>query len=184
MISFKAQKIDNVSVMQMIEGGNSYGPKKTSFVELKPYSEADKETLEGLSKNWSFWGDAFVDTILQDFDNYYTDRVYDKQFFALTTQNCNHTRLNPYEVLGIVQARKMSKNKCYIDYIQTAPDTAYGAPVRAYKKVGKAMLDVLKKYYKGVEIRLYSVASAIDFYKKNGFKMVGDSKYMVFKPRV
>ena len=93
-----------------------------------------------------------------------------------------YAKLNPDEVLGLAQVRQITSKKCYLDYLQTAPNYAYTSAERIYKMVGASMLDMLKKYYKDMEIGLYSTLSAIDFYVKQGFKVIGENKILLYKP--
>ncbi len=182
MISFKARYIDKVNVLQLADGGNTYKDSKVSFVELLPYSLTDESTLKKISGNWSLYGNTYADSMAQDFSCFYADRSYYKQFFALTAQKGAYAKLNPDEVLGLAQVRQITSKKCYLDYLQTAPNYAYTSAERIYKMVGASMLDMLKKYYKDMEIGLYSTLSAIDFYVKQGFKVIGENKILLYKP--
>ena len=167
-INFRANLINNTSVMKRGVLSNRYLPSEASFVKLDLRSTEDIKTLKKLRKLWS---KSFLSQI------YHDATMHPNKFniYALTTQMDKFEKLNPKNILGLAEATE-DYNSATIEYLQTHPKYAYeeSNTNRAFVGIGTSLLNTLKGIERFKDIKLISIFSAIDFYAKNGFDVTND----------
>ena len=162
-INFKANYINTVQVQKRI--GSNYKPCNASFVEFNPDDKKDVFALKEVS---DLWGDCYAFDIKEDFksDDF---KKKNKHVYGLTLQDKNFGYVKPESVLGIVEFQE-NKDSNNLIFLQVNPENqAYQFGRPEHKKVGTGILDSLKKIYSSKPMKLHSVFSAKNFYKKNGF---------------
>ena len=168
-ISFKANYINTVQVQKLV--GSSYKPCNASFVEFNTNDKKDTFTLKEVS---DLWGDCYARDIKDDFksDDF---PPKNKHVYGLTLQNNNFEYIKPESVLGIVEFQE-NEDSNKLEFLQVNPENQsyqFGRP--KHKKVGTRIIDSLKKLYYSKPMKLHSVFSAKNFYKKNGFNIDNES---------
>lgn len=163
-INFKATHINSINILK--RDGSKYKPCEANFVE---FNQENKKDLFTLKETSDLWGDCYALDIKEHFKNE-DFKKENKHVYGLTTQNESYDYIKPDKVLGVVELiEKDGYNK--INFLQVSPENQacqFGRP--NYKKIGTAIVDSLKQIYSSKPMKLHSVFTAKDFYKKNGFK--------------
>ena len=163
-LNFKANFINPVQIQKLY--GNNYKPIEASFTEL---NLNDKKDIFSLKETAHDWGECYA----MDMYIYSRDEVpdgYKKHIYALTTQKQNFDFLIPYKILGLAEFYEKPDNTNKIEFLQVHPDNValqYGRP--NYKHVGSAIINSLKNLFPDNPIKLHSVLTAKEFYKKHDF---------------
>lgn len=169
-ISFKGQFISNINIKR---AGYPLPTHQAAIVEADPLKFHDLKALEDVDR---LWDGNFSRCIYKDAYRINLNNAPDskQKFFILTDQKENYNRLNSDDILA--EAKVVLdypvKGKVFIDYLQVQPENSFDSNNRTYEKLGTSFLSFLKKYYNNSEIGLRSLHSTVDFYIKNGFKLV------------
>lgn len=179
-INFKGTYIAPATVKKF--NGENYTDKKVALVELSTDSDEDMRLMNELSYEWDHHL-SFAADIRDKFSDYYValDPSPKEKFYVLTEQKKNFDNLDSLDVLATTQLKKIPEG-IYIDFLQVAPD--YGArstTTSPFKNVGSGFLDAVKSLYPKNNILLDPIESAINFYKKNGFKTL--KRQMIFRAK-
>lgn len=163
-INFKASHINSINILK--REGDKYKPFEANFVE---FNQENKKDLFTLKETSYLWGDCYAFDIQEHFKNE-DFKKEKKHVYGLTTQKENFNFVKPDNMLGVVElVERDNYNK--INFLQVSPENqAYQFGRQDYKKVGTAIIDSLKQIYSSKPMKLHSVFSAKNFYKKNGFK--------------
>lgn len=173
MLTFKAKLISRTNIT-LCENNKPY---PVEFIEFKTDSPKDLKTISKVNDKWrKKHADCFVDAIYSEFKAISRHELPGQQskFYGLIKkQDKLYNSIQPQNVFGLMQITKStaSNDTIYVDYLQTSPNFKHGTWDSKYKNIGKAMLSSLKKLFGNCDIVLDSVYDAIDFYKKNGFKI-------------
>ena len=178
-ISFKGTLITNMNVRK---AGYTLPTHKVSIVRVNPNNEADLRALREVEDSWQ---GNFTKQIYKDAERINSGIIpeFPETFFIMTEQKDKFSKLNPDDILAEAKIIRdfPAKNKIYIDYLQVQPDNSFDSPIRTLEGLGTSFLKFIKNHYKGKELSLRSLFSTIDFYKKNGFKLVRkDSNLMKY----
>ena len=65
------------------------------------------------------------------------------------------------------------ENNLWVDFLQVKPEFTMFEENAKYKKIGTGVLNFIKEAFNEYPIVLSPVRTAVDFYKKNGFKFEG-----------
>lgn len=180
MISFKAQYVKPV-IIQKLGIDSKYHDYKASLVELSPESHNDFLSLNEVNKNWNN-SESLAYEITRIFNGLYRKNKpsQNENFFAITTQKKDFDKLNENLILGLVQTRK-PKNLLEIENLQVNPNTNYDAKKRAFKHIGSALINFIKKELNPEEIYLNSKRESIPFYQRHRFKLLDAKGSMIFR---
>ena len=165
-ISFKAKCINYTTIDKQISQ-NKYCKKNVAFAKMNNNSYYDVKALKELSYLWDYDSNLipaiYLYFSLEDGKN--------SEIYFLTSQTKNFKKIIPEKVLGIIQITNHPKYE-YLNYIQTRPDCTAAKQNRPYKNIGQTMINLVKKITENKDIVLNSIKEAIEFYKKQGFKVI------------
>lgn len=168
-INFKGKFISQIDIKKLPLNK----PVKVSAVELNPLLKSDLKTLREIDDLWNV---EFSNYIYKDAVaiNSLIDSHENKKFYVLTRQKTDYENLNAADILAEAKILlKQSDNSIYLDYLQVDPDNNYySQQCKLYKGIGTAFLNFFKSAYKNQKIKLHSLFSCTEFYKKNGFQSV------------
>ena len=163
-INFKASFVADGQVLKLDSKTNKYEPKGVNFVKLSPTDTLDLKTTSRVAKDWDHWIAYNV------YDGLYYN-VDSLDTYALTEQTKNLKKLDSNKILGLAQIRKNNNKERNLEYLIVKPDyEAENLDIRKFKKVGTEILNCIKRIFPKDTIKVGSLPSVINFYKKNGFK--------------
>ena len=169
-ISFRGQLITNINIKKY---GETNSTRQASVVKMNPLKYRDLNTLLGVC---DLWNETFAGTIYKDADRINISRTnLDlRKFYVLTEQRQSYERVEPEDVLAEAEIviDYPDKNNIYLEYLQVQPENMYESGSQLYKGIGSSFLSFLKDYYKNKIIQLRALPTTVDFYIKNGFKLV------------
>lgn len=178
-ISFKANYISAATIQQRTPQF-TFTDKKVSFVQLDPESTLDRNSIFTLDHNWehrkTFANEIFED--MNDCTDFYNHAG--KKFFALTTQKNHFEILESEKILGITEIINGMRDTLKLKYLQVHPQHKWTSEAAAFKHIGSAILDSLKRHFPACDIILESVPDAKNFYRANGFKQFS-REHFIFK---
>lgn len=152
---------------------NEYKPEIVSVVELDKHNPNDKISLYATAVDWTQKGAEFAFNIFHETEKptVFAD-LCAEHFYALTTQKDDFEHLDYNKTLGLMMFGESNLDNNEIIWLQGKPGTnkTKRETNREYKNVGKALIDYVKYEYSDKPIEVQSANSAIEFYKKNGFK--------------
>ncbi len=167
--SFKAKFITSTPIKKLNTSNGNYEEFNASFVK---YDVKNKNDLKAI-KETSYWRSLYGPNIYEkakaltmDYFNEMNDKIY-----ILTKQKNNFEDLKVEDILGMtdVELKKNFYKESILEVHRLQVDTdLIGKEKPEFKHVGTAILNVLKKFNKIIELN--SVPSAVNFYRKNGFK--------------
>lgn len=172
-INFKGKFISPV-IIKKLDIQKKYIPHQASIIQIDTANEKDIIALKNASKNWDTSSPtlSFSDIIYEDAKGIYEmgeDNNFHK-FFVLTNQKKDFAELNQDEILAMTEISDYpNSKKIGIEALEVHPDHNYWSENRNYKQIGSGLLDAIKQIFKGKEINLRSVDSALAFYYKNEF---------------
>lgn len=173
-ISFGAKFIQNSTIQKYNPTTKKYMPEDVSFIEIIPKDNNDKRVLKQLNKQWQ--GPNYTGSILDDMLECSSDySSINSRFFAITTQKKNLKHLDHKLILGLAEMELSDPKTPFLEYLQVHPNFIGQLFESKCKHIGTAILDSLKNMYSS--ITLHSTDSALDFYKKNGFKLIDHSSF-------
>ncbi|MBE7711077.1 MAG: hypothetical protein E7Z92_02940 [Cyanobacteria bacterium SIG31] len=180
MLTFKAQLIHPIKV-QKLGIDKRYHDDQASFVELNPKDMHDKLCLNEVNRHWEN-ATSLASDIAKDLNKDSEKEVceIDKRYFALTMQKDDFRNLDYKQILGVVNIIEIASTLNHLKFLQVEPSCNYGQKKRKFKDIGKGIIDSLKLLFPSRDITLEALDSSINFYKKNGFKVVspfGDMRY-------
>lgn len=162
-ISFKGNYVCDTQVKK------NNKPYTLSFVQIDTKNKSDITALSELDYMYqrkSYFGDISDNASL----DYRCNMSFnDKKYYVLTSQKRNFEKLDSDMILGAVQVEP-HENCNEINYLQVIPEQNYSNSNREYKNLGASIVGTILKLYPDKQLMLYSSNSAIDFYKKLGFK--------------
>lgn len=183
-ISFGANFIRKIPIKQFSYESKLYTKTTANFVELNPFDTNDLNTLK--KTIWEFGDDTYASNIYNDafYLNNKSENIEFLNFFALTKQKTGFENLHPDEILGISEITEKGGKTINLNYLQIDPHYLYSYPYPPFfKRIGSAILDCLKLVHN--KITLCATPTAIEFYKKNGFKSLEHNKrLMVWERKV
>ncbi len=185
MISFGAKYISSVSAQKVDFKTNAKRPCKVSFVELSPQNKNDVNAVAAASENWGH--PECSETILNRMQ--YMAKCKERKdfnktkFYAVTANKNDYKTIESSDILGLCRIK--TGNEINIDYIQVKPDEVrLSNKMFQYNHIGTAVLNSIKKLFKGKNIQLFSLPDAKSFYLANGFiESAKNSLQMCYKPR-
>lgn len=179
-ISFSGNYISPVHVLKK-NCCNIFLPHKVSIVELDTLNKKDMFALKNIGKTWN---EPYSDFICDDARMFFekSERSLFHRFFVLTNQKDNFNNLQPDEILATTEITAFpTSKKINIDFLQVDPENNYLARYRNYKNIGSALIEGIKNIFKGKEITVQSLPSALPFYLKNKFSSVSkNSNNLIF----
>ena len=160
-------------------------PRKKAFVEFQPVSDYDEVCLNKLGDLWFDPKEFFAESIANDFRNFFAYGDPSARFFGLVELKNNYEKINPEDVLGIMETAKDKYGVNVVEYIQISPEHMSTNPFRTIKDSGKAMIKSLQEFiFPQQKIYLDSVESAVPFYEKLDFRRINPNKRrMVYEPK-
>ncbi len=167
-VSFSGNYISPVHVLKK-NCCNMFMPHKVSIVELDTLNKRDIFALKDIGRTWD---EPYLDIICDDARMLFetSERSLFHRFFVLTTQRDNFNNLQPDGILAATEITAFpTSKKINIDFLQVDPENNYLARYRNYKNIGSALIAGIKNIFKGKEITVQSVPSALPFYFKNKF---------------
>ena len=183
MINFKANYLSTAQVQRRMQD-NKFQDYKVSFVEFKPIDRKDVCAIKDISRQWED-GETFAKSIFNDIQEDYYVGSYTSprgQYFGITRQKTNFQTPLPDEILALAELRKISDTRNELVYLQVDPEQNMFARDALFKGIGTAVLDSIKTLFKGKEIILQPVESAINFYKANKFLNLEFSSKLIWRP--
>lgn len=173
-INFTANFIKHTNVQKRYYP-DSYYNKEASIVELDKNDANDVDTLYKTSVSWTQNGARFASEIFHEaVKGYEYDDVVKEHYYAVTEQNNNYDKLEPDKILGMMLFSESKYNENEINWFQVKPNSNFvNSRDRAYKHVGKALINLLKEKHSDKTIYVKSSAAAVDFYKSQGFENNG-----------
>ena len=169
-INFKAVSLRTGTIKALEKTTNKYKNKKVTLVKLNNSSESDYSALKKLSKLWSS-EDNFIETILAKLRYFNKNPQNASIIYLLTSQTKNLRTLKANKILGVAEVSDTDKT-CFLEYMQTRPDSTFSKSNRKYKYIGEYLLNFVTKKFGKKNLYLHSVDNAVDFYKKYGFEIV------------
>lgn len=170
MITFGAKYLSSTTLQRYKTPYSE--PVYAHFAELNPKNQADKAAMR---KVVSIWGrkTEYSKDIFESFNFYSQMRGKNSltRFFVLTKQNILLTKLKPKDILGIAEVTLMGSDKktAVINYLQVLTDKNVNEPTRGVTHIGTGILNCIKNVFRGKELELDAVETAVNFYEKNGF---------------
>ena len=223
-ISFQGSFIKDVYINKL-GYNNEYTPVRANFVELdhddynalKEISKKWENSKSGMTipviestllppdvmkTKWAHWLPLTKDLAQQDVLPFLSSKTLGSHNYVITTQNDNLKKINPNDVLGLVQLTN-TQDICDIATLHVRPDCIterYGNQFsyvlkrafyklfgindnknkRPYANVGDAIITTIQKMYGDKKLTLIPLDAAITFYEKHGFKKpnIGDIEYV------
>lgn len=185
MINFKAKRISPV-VIEKKGPDNQYHKYNVTLVKLNPSVRNDVRCVETANLAWDN-GNSLIDGIAVNMrDEFVKGRTEDEsRYYAITTQTNNFGKMIPDKILGIAGVLTTEDNGVdYIDAIQVRPNNTRVNPERKFKNVGRVLLNSILDLAKNKDFVLEAREDVIPFYQKNGFKLISDSGFMIFKRKI
>lgn len=170
-ISFTACLKSNTTIQS--RQGNNFSPKQAYIVELDKNDEQDLTSLHNISLLWSKENSNFVPYLFSDFikDVEFKPDVNKDHCFVLTLQEDDFEKIDPQKVLGTALfSEEDIENELNWLQVQPKNNSVFQPVNRKYKDVGTAIVSYIQDKYAGKPIFVNSSNTAIDFYKKLGFK--------------
>ena len=167
MITFRASYISTEQIKTR-NRDYTYAPATASIVKLDPNDDKDLMSISDAVKNWhgDSLGACFYDSMFLP--------CSDEEYFALTTQEKDFEKLNPYSILGVASLTlNKADNDVRIDFLQTDPmyiDQGTYKKHPFYKGIGSALIDGIAKRYKDKSLSVFSILGSKSFYEKKGFE--------------
>ena len=181
-ISFGAKLVSKQNIKKFVENSYKAEDELVSFVKINPKSFYDINALGIVAERNKKC--TFAEDIYNDALDFFRQEPTAGNVFALTTQKNNFSKLDPNKILGLAEVlpNGCKKDGVFMDYILKIPSNTKTATEK-FCKIGTGMLDGIKEFYKNKKISLYSLADAVEFYKRNGFKCISkNSTEMEFVP--
>lgn len=171
-INFKGKYIKPVFIKSKADDG-AYKNHKVSIVELDYHSCSDTKTINKVASNWNS-RKTFAEDIAQTMTNFHKNNYLTtpKRFFVLTEQKDSFKKVNSDDILAVAQVTRR-ENNLWVDFLQVKPEFTMFEENAKYKKIGTGVLNFIKEAFNEYPIVLSPVRTAVDFYKKNGFKFEG-----------
>ncbi len=175
MISFGATYISSALVQKNDHKKDTKKDVEVSFIELDPKNKVDLEAVHGVCEKWNL-KDSYLD-IRYLFFMFCARRGFSKgapntKFYAITTQKDNFNNPKTDDMLAVAEVEELDKDKLELKFLHVEPKHNNDSDSNSrFKYVGTALLDSLKNISKNKNIVVDSALSAVEFYKKNGFKL-------------
>lgn len=173
MITFKAQHISSPTIKR------KNNPYKASFVQLNPLSYNDMVTINNTVLDWNS-PYKIIDDIAVASNHIYLKNTEspNQYFYALTTQDENFEKIKHGSILGIIKLSKNNDTDIYIDSFEVAPKFSHDTKNSEFRGIGTAIINNVKNLFNKYEMFVKSEYSAIPFYEKNGFELLGKRTLM------
>lgn len=170
-INFRARFIQKVPIQKYNNKTQSYEPIRANFLELDPKNSRDVDAVCNISETWK--GQLFAGDIANRAEKIERGELseHNNKIYLLTTQKKKFHRLDDGKILGAMLIERKLAEPDEIRYFQVKPTLKYGIKNRKFAHVGEAMLESAKRIYNKA-ITLFSLAGAVGFYKKHGFKLI------------
>lgn len=139
-----------------------------SFVQIDCDNKWDIKALENIGTYWenSLYGNKYYNTAMLKFKKEKYHKIYD--VYALTLQQENFEKLNPDEIMGVVEVMHIGDKKINIEHIEGKPEYVNEIN-RRYNEIGTSMLKSLKKFYNVITLTARKSKAVSNFYIKNEF---------------
>lgn len=164
-VSFTARYIDSYNVKELVN--NKYEDKEVALIELERDNPLDNFAFQQMSYHWSILNrDEF------NFVDCMSNNSPQRHIYLLTTQEKDYEDVEPKKVLCAIDFRESLDNKANeIKYLQAHPRCiTKHFPKSRYDNVGTAAVLAMRDQYPDKPIKVLSVLSAVEFYKKLGFR--------------
>ena len=173
-VSFQAKYI-STSVVKKKLPSSGYENCRVNFVQ---FEASDLPVIKKLPRRWN---EGIVHGFVRDAElelKNTNDPSKSSKFYAMTKNACDLNKLKLDDILSIAEVSYSCLYDMHqIDYLCVEPLSRVNAKPskgRNYLSLGTQMLNKIKKLYEGKDFFLFSMYSAIPFYKSNGFKLVDD----------
>ena len=164
-VSFGAKFINKINVGKL--ENKAYKQVKAAFVEIDPFNESDMFALEDIVKSWQ--NDRFAEDIKETAKLIFKNNTQnDIKIFALTSQQDTFEKLNPDNILGLVETEGVIPFNCHINRFQVKPDYVYKLNLE-YRGIGTSILNSLKKMFNKITLISEKDKSVRNFYERNEF---------------
>ena len=138
------------------------------FVKLDKYNKNDLDAIDKTAQKWKD-----TDYIKDINTSSHWMQFKPIEVYALTSQQNNFENLKADYILGLAEIRnnKNNSNLKILNHIQVRPNAINVNQTNklAYKHVGSAILESLKKIYKDISLVAVEDDNVYGFYKRNGF---------------
>ena len=180
MINFKASYIHSTNILKK-EPNQGFIPHQVAFVEVEPTNFEDILAINNANIKWD-GGETLASHIIYNMNSIYKKlpQIKEKKFYALTTQQDSFEKLEPESILGLAEVSKLNNETQEIDYLQLNPK--YLGKVRELIKMGDAIMKSIKALFPNKMLEVNSSATAINFYRRNGFLPLNSFGRMRFIP--
>ena len=180
MINFKANYISDATIKRRAQD-NNFKNYKVSFVEFDPNNKEDVLAVKYASQGWDN-DETYARSIFNDIqeDHYIGNTL--SRYVGITRQRNDFKNPLADDILALAEVRKVSNNRNELLYFQVDPAQNMFACEALFKGIGTAVLDSIKTLFKGKEIILQPVESAINFYKANKFLNLEFSSKLIWRP--
>ncbi|MBR6301324.1 GNAT family N-acetyltransferase [bacterium] len=173
-VSFGAKFVRNANIEKLIPGTADYAKSKVSFVRIDPDNLGDIKALAEVASCWEH--EKFANTIYNRAKSL-RESAFDlkSKVYALISQRDNFKRLEPANIMGLVEVEEYAPKSIRLNHIQVNPQYIYleTPPVRG---IGSAILRRLKDIYSQIILNSLPESSVRHFYEKNGFQRVSEDK--------
>lgn len=182
MLSFKAKYISPVNIEKKTDSGH-FKKYQVSLVELDPVDSRDLNCVKKTSLSWEKGNSLAEDIAISMQDEFINGRTSEmSKYYAITTQVDDLKNLVAKKILGLAGVLTTEdKNVDYIDIIQISPNYTKENKNRKYRYIGKTLLNAIKNLAPNKDLILEAREAAVGFYQKNGFKLINDYGFMIFK---
>jgi hypothetical protein len=165
-VSFGAKYINHINVGKL--NGKNYSQVEVPFVEINPLNKNDIDALNDIAKYWI--DDKFATNISVTANAIYEDKNPEKiKIYALTSQTDCFEKLNPDNILGVIETENISPFHIHINRFQVKPDYVYNRDLE-YAGVGTSILSSLKALCNKITAISECDESTKMFYVRNGFQ--------------
>ena len=160
-LNFRAQYLDKVDVKK--KSFLRYKPHEVSLVEFDRNNGDDVAALQTIVKECGSKAPIFT--------LFWTHGASNEHIVGITTQKDNFEKPDPEKILGVMQYYNFIECD-YISTLQVRPK--YQNKIQnmnsSYKNIGKAFIKKLRELNGNRRLELCSLAKAMPFYEKLGFK--------------
>lgn len=150
---------------------NRYEKHDAGFYKLDPNNKADKKLITEIAEKWG--------------KNSYSYNIYDNLY---NRGNCHNAKTYIYvmsdsvmpakklsagSIIGIAELTEKSDIENTLDFIQVKP---FVLKTKKYLETGSKMMDIIKCLHFGTPLYVFSDPKARNFYIKNDFKRLPNSR--------
>ena len=186
--NFQAKFIRKEPIKILADDGLNYKPASVSFVEIETDKADDIAALLDRAKKWGKES-YFSQDIADNAESMHKEKIKNSatKFYVATLQNDKFEKLEPKNIQGMVEIKKIKPYHIEIMCLQAGPEALYTGQKTTYKNIGRSIIRALKAQKENKVISLMSMFSSANFYEKMGFEIVDTNKLLYvwkrFKPK-